>query len=151
MRFCRISNNGDNTLFKWFAGINCIILLWPEYIINSSANVLLRDWILLASRITKFTCGPSVIHTSMRNKQVEFNPYIYTLSKLSSFGQEISVFNTHQGGIQNSRRNGHLKSNQIKSNYVTYAASWKNGCQNFSYVHRSRKHWKCKCLKNSKT
>ena len=28
--------------------------------------------------------------------------------------------------------------------YVTYAASWKNGCQNFSYVHRSRKHWKCK-------
>ena len=31
-------------------------------------------------------------HTSMRNKQVEFNPYIYTLSKLSRFGYEISVF-----------------------------------------------------------
>ena len=30
--------------------------------------------------------------TSMRNKQVEFNPYIYTLSKLSRFGYEISVF-----------------------------------------------------------
>ena len=30
--------------------------------------------------------------------------------------------------------------------YVTYAASWKNGCQNFSNVHRSRKHWKCKYL-----
>ena len=28
----------------------------------------------------------------MRKKQVEFNPYIYTLSKLSSFGYEISVF-----------------------------------------------------------
>ena len=28
----------------------------------------------------------------MRNKQVEFNPYIYTLSKLSHFGYEISVF-----------------------------------------------------------
>ena len=28
----------------------------------------------------------------MRNKQVEFNPYIYTLSKLSRFGYEISVF-----------------------------------------------------------
>ena len=28
----------------------------------------------------------------MRNKQVESNPYIYTLSKLSRFGQEISVF-----------------------------------------------------------
>ena len=25
------------------------------------------------SRVTKFTRGPSVIHTSMRNKQVEFN------------------------------------------------------------------------------
>ena len=28
----------------------------------------------------------------MRNKQVEFNPYIYILSKLSRFGYEISVF-----------------------------------------------------------
>ena len=28
----------------------------------------------------------------MRNKQVEFNPYIYTFSKLSRFGYEISVF-----------------------------------------------------------
>ena len=28
----------------------------------------------------------------MRNKQVEFNPYIYTLSKLFRFGYEISVF-----------------------------------------------------------
>ena len=28
----------------------------------------------------------------MRNKQVEFNLYIYTLSKLSRFGYEISVF-----------------------------------------------------------
>ena len=30
----------------------------------------------------------------MRNKQVEFNPYIYTWSKLYRFGYEISVFNT---------------------------------------------------------
>ena len=36
----------------------------------------------------------SVFHTSMRNKRVEFNPYIYTLSKLYRFGYEISVFNT---------------------------------------------------------
>ena len=28
-----------------------------------------------------------------RNKQVEFNPNIYTLSKLFRFGDEISVFN----------------------------------------------------------
>ena len=37
---------------------------------------------------------PLSLHTSMRNKQVEFNPYIYTLttlSKLYRFGYEISV------------------------------------------------------------
>ena len=33
----------------------------------------------------------------MRNKQVEFNPYIYTLSKLSCFGYEISVFKYRTG------------------------------------------------------
>ena len=71
-----------------------------------------------------------VFHTSMRSKQVEFNLYIYTLSKLSRFGQEISVFNTHQAA-------------GTAISYVTYPASWKNGCQNFSYVHRSRIHWKC--------
>ena len=35
---------------------------------------------------------PLSLHTSMRNKQVEFNPYIYTLSKLYRFGYKISVF-----------------------------------------------------------
>ena len=30
--------------------------------------------------------------TSMRNKQVEFNPYIYTLSKLYRFGYGNDVF-----------------------------------------------------------
>ena len=38
---------------------------------------------------------PLSLHTSMRNKQVEFNPYIYTLTTLSQlyrFGYEISVF-----------------------------------------------------------
>ena len=29
--------------------------------------------------------------------------------------------------------------------YIT-AKSWKNGCQKFSCVHTSRKHWKCKYL-----
>ena len=32
-----------------------------------------------------------------KNKKVEFNPYIHTLSKLSRFGYEISVFITQQG------------------------------------------------------
>ena len=42
----------------------------------------------------------------MRNKQVEFNPYIYTLSKLyrfHGFGYEISVFNTKQNTNNYSR------------------------------------------------
>ena len=30
--------------------------------------------------------------------------------------------------------------------YVTLVTCWKNGCQNFSYVYRSRKHWKCKYI-----
>ena len=30
--------------------------------------------------------------------------------------------------------------------YVTLVACWKIEGQNFSYVHRSRKHWKCKYL-----
>ena len=41
-----------------------------------------------------FEIYTSVFHISMRNKQVEFNRYIYTLSKLYRFGYEISVFNT---------------------------------------------------------
>ena len=72
----------------------------------------------------------------MRNKQVEFNPYIYTLSKLSRFGQEISVLIRIRAVFRTAAGTA--------ISYVTYAASWKNGCQNFSYVHRSRKHWKCK-------
>ena len=38
---------------------------------------------------------PMSLHTSMRNKLVEFKPYIYTLSKLDRFGYEISVFLIH--------------------------------------------------------
>ena len=56
-------------------------------------------------RFSKFTRGYSVFHTSMRNKQVEFNPYIYTLSKLSPvLAMKYPFLNTQQGGIQNSRR-----------------------------------------------
>ena len=35
-----------------------------------------------ATRFTKFTRGPFVFHNSMRNKQLELNPYIHALSKL---------------------------------------------------------------------
>ena len=39
----------------------------------------------------KVTRGSSVFHNTMRNKKVEFNPYIYTLSELFRFDFEISV------------------------------------------------------------
>ena len=50
------------------------------------------NFVMREALFRKFTHGSSVFHTSMRNKQVEFNPYIYILSKLSRFGYEISVF-----------------------------------------------------------
>ena len=73
-----------------------------------------------------------VFHTSMRNKQVEFNPYIYTLLKLARFGSEISIFLIHNRAVFRTATG-------TAGSYVTGTASWKNGCQNFSYVHRSRK------------
>ena len=47
----------------------------------------------------------------MRNKQVEFNPYIeYTLSKLYRLTMKYPFLNTQQGGIQNSR---HMSRQQL--------------------------------------
>ena len=112
---------------------------------------ILRDWILLVCFSWRYeaTEGPSAfrnlhvdplsLHTSMRNKQVEFNPYIYTLttlSKLYRFGYEISVFNTKHPVII-------LRASLfvVTPSHVT---SWKIECQIFSYVYRSRKHLECK-------
>ena len=74
----------------------------------------------------------------MRNKQVEFNPYIYTLSKLYRFGYEISgvFFNTKHPVI--------ILRASLFVVTPSHVASWKIECQNCSYVYRSRKHWKCK-------
>ena len=53
--------------------------------------------------------GYSVLHTSMRNKQVEFNPYIYTLYQhCPVLAMKYLFLNTQQGGIQNSRRSSLL-------------------------------------------
>ena len=77
--------------------------------------ILFRDWILLVcfswryeatevprvnfvmarSAFRNLHVDPLSLHNFMRNKQVEINPYIYTLttlSKLYRFGYEISVF-----------------------------------------------------------
>ena len=82
---------------------------------------------------------PLSLHTFMRNKQVEFNPYIYTLttlSKLCRFGYEISVFNTKHPVI--------ILRVSLFAITPSHVASTKIECQNFSYVYRSRKHWECK-------
>ena len=68
----------------------------------------------------------------MRKKQVEFNPYIYTLSKLYRFGYEISVFNTKHPVI--------ILRASLCVVTPAHVVSWENGCQMFSYVYRSRKH-----------
>ena len=84
---------------------------------------------------------PLSLHTFMRNKQVEFNPYIYTLttlSKLYRFGYEISVFNTKHPVI--------ILRVSLFAVTPSHVASTKIECQNFSYVYRSRKHWECKYI-----
>ena len=65
-------------------------------------------------------------------KKVKLNPYIYTLSKLFPFVDEISSFYTQKGGIQNSRRNGWLIRHDNR-----FTEEWLSNC---SYVHSSRKH-----------
>ena len=79
---------------------------------------------------------PLSLHTSMRNKQVEFNPYIYTLSKLYRFGYEISVFNTKHPVI--------ILRASLFVVTPSHVASLQIECQNFSYAYRSRKHLECK-------
>ena len=89
---------------------------------------------------------PLSLHTFMRNKQVEFNPYIYTfttLSKLYRFGYEISVFNTKHPVI--------ILRVSLFAVTPSHVASTKIECQNFSYVYRSRKHWECKYLCNNES
>ena len=53
----------------------------------------------------------------MRNKQVESNPYIYTFSKLSLFGKEISVLIRIRAVLRTAAGTA--------SSYVTGTVSWK--------------------------
>ena len=58
--------------------------------------------------------------------------YLYCIKIVPFWLRNIRFFNTQQGGIQNSGRNSRL---------IRHGNSFmENGCQNFSYVHRSRKH-----------
>ena len=82
---------------------------------------------------------PLSLHNSMRNKQVEFNPYIYTLttlSKLYLLATKCPFFNTRPSVI--------ILRASLFAVTPSHVASSKIECQNFSYVYRSRKHWECK-------
>ena len=71
---------------------------------------------------------PLSLHTSMRNKQVEFNPYIYTLllyQNCTVLATKYPIFNTKHPVII-------LRA----SLFVVTPA----------HVYRSRKHWECKYL-----
>ena len=59
-------------------------------------------------------------------KKIEFNPYIYTLSKLSRFGYEISVFKYTTG-----RYSEQPPEQPAHTSRLTLVG--KNGCQNFPY------------------
>ena len=134
--------------------------LWRKIATQQQQQHSFRDWILLVCFSWRYeateggsTCkfrnarsafrnlhvDPLSLHTFMRNKQVEFNPYIYTLttlSKLYRFGYEISVFNTKHPVI--------ILRVSLFAVTPSHVASTKIECQNFSYVYRSRKHWECK-------
>ena len=91
------------------------------------------------SAFRNFHVDPLSLHTFMRNKQVEFNPYIYTLttlSKLYRFATKYPFFNTKHPVI--------ILRVSLFAVTPSRVASTKIECQNFSYVYRSRKHWECK-------
>ena len=74
-----------------------LIVVWKTE--GPRVNFVMRETLF-----RKITRGSSHFHNTVRNKQVECNLYIYTLSKLSRFDYDISVFNTQQGGIRNCRK-----------------------------------------------
>ena len=62
---------------------------------------------VMRETLSKFTRGCSVFHTSMRNKQVEFNPYILYFIKIVPFWLQAKekyrgVFETQKSGDKTS-------------------------------------------------
>ena len=86
---------------------------------------------------------PLSLHTFMRNKQVVFNPYIYTLttlSKLYRFGYENIRFL-----IQNTQ--SLFYGRHYSSLHRLMSLHRKLNVKIFLSVYRSRKHWECKYFK----
>ena len=71
----------------------------------------------------------------MRNKQVEFNPYIL-YQNCTVLATKYPFFNTKHPVI--------ILRVSLFAVTPSHVASTKIECQNFSYVYRSRKHWECK-------
>ena len=74
-----------------------------------------------------------------KEKQVEFNPYIYTLSKLFRFLTMKYQFLIHNRVVFRTAAGAAVS-------YVKGTVSQKNEFQIVSYVYSSRKHWKCKYI-----
>ena len=72
-------------------------------------------------------------------EQVEFNPYTYTLSKLFRFFTIKYQFLIHNRVVFRTAAGAAVS-------YVKGTVSQKNEFQITSYVHNSRKHWKCKYI-----
>ena len=75
----------------------------------------------------------------MRKKQVEFNPNIYTLSKLFRFSAMKYQFLIHNRVVFRTAAGAAVS-------YDEGTVSQKNEFQIISYVHGSRKHWKRKYI-----
>ena len=120
--------------------LNCFIYSYPLssnksqkskillFIMLGKQNVFLcvMDEILLVCfswRFSKFTRGSSAFHNIMRNKQVQFNPYIYTFSNVSRFGYEISVLIHNRAVLRTATGTA--------GSYVTATVPWRKGCQKF--------------------
>ena len=119
------------------------------------AQLSFRDWILLVvshsgmkdrGSTCKFRNARSVfrnLHVDplsfitlyMRNKKILIS-ILVLYQNCPVLAMKYPFSNAQHGGIQNSRLN--------RRSYVRATVSLKNGCQNFSYVHSSRIHWKCK-------
>ena len=94
--FWRVYNNIFDKILLQTSSDNIIHLGIEFYLFFSNGGMNDRGSMCkfrnAQSAFRKCTRRSSVNHNSMRNKQLEFNPYIYTLSKLSHFSYEISVF-----------------------------------------------------------
>ena len=84
--------------------------------------------------------GRPVFHNTMRNKQIETSRiqslYLYFIKIVPFSRWNIRFLMINRAAFRTAAG--------TTGTYITANVSLMNGCQNFSYVHISRKHWKCK-------